>query len=125
MKRDLKLIRKILLQIEEEKLHSLDFENLLIKIQNEFEEFDSEEIKEHVLLLKEADFLEFQIIPDASGYIYITDTFKITWIGYEFLESIRNDSIFKKIIDKLSPTQNFGIPLVQQIGTKLALDAIA
>ncbi|GAB1372485.1 hypothetical protein MASR1M45_25470 [Candidatus Kapaibacterium sp.] len=124
MKLDLKLIRKILLQIEEEKLYSLNFEDLLKKIHNEFMDFDSDEIKEHALLLKEADLLEFQIVSDASGYIYITDTFRITWKGFEFLSSIRNDSIFKKIVDKLSPTQNFGIHLVQQIGTKFALELL-
>ena len=83
MRRDMDLIRNILLSTESD-----DFGNL--------EEVDGKTLAFHVALLEEAGLLRAYITFDGdeqpTGYIIR----KITWSGYEFLDSIRDKTIWEK-----------------------------
>ena len=51
--------------------------------------------------------------------IVITDDIRITWEGYEFLEQIRNDSIWKEAKQILAKTNSFSIPLATNVLSSL------
>lgn len=91
MKRDLKLVRMILLDVEATAPGEV--------IQGFTEEgYDERTIAEHVRLLIDADLLEGEIVrqfgTSAHGYA-VTG---LTWQGHEFLANAKNDTVWKKVI---------------------------
>lgn len=82
MKRDMLLIREILLSIEEndEVLH--------------IEGFSSKNIESHMKLLIEALLVERKSFGVNS---FVTTTTKLTWNGHEFLDSIREEEVWNTI----------------------------
>lgn len=89
MKRDMELVRQILLQIESST--GDDIANILIK------GCSSEEIAYHVYLLNDAGLIEAKIFysmdsvkPDDYAI------FRITWAGHDFLDASRDEGLWKK-----------------------------
>src|SRR6202035_1472820 len=89
MKRDLDLIRKLLVFFEAkpddraEDCPSVDGYSPL-------------EIKYHLLLMYEAGFLRCEVESTAAGRPIRVFGFSLTWQGHEFLEASRNDTIWAK-----------------------------
>jgi hypothetical protein len=75
MKRDLGLIREILLKTEAD-------EALV------FPRRSARDVTRHVILLQEAGLLEADVRSIANGFRAICDS-RLTWAGYEYLESVR------------------------------------
>lgn len=95
MKRNLNLIRKILLDIENAP------PGKVISASNfNYEEFEELIIAEHLKLLIDAKFLEGKFIQDllSDGSIEIfCSIYRLTWDGHEFLANAKNDTIWKKV----------------------------
>lgn len=95
MKRDLDLIRKILLTIE-----NYDGDKGLSEIQ--IDGYEKDEIIHNVYLLKNAGFIEGEIfsgmgtIKPRSFILY-----RMTWEGHDFLDACRNEGIWIKVKEKL------------------------
>jgi len=87
MKRDLDLVRKILFQVEE-KGQARGFVDLEIPSHN------PEEISHHVWLLQNAGLIEAQNLSTNRGIDYRPS--KMTWLGHEFLDAARNDTVWRK-----------------------------
>ena len=87
MKRDMDLIRKILLHVEEN-------DNLKFAI----DRYEQREIAYHVRLLVEAELLKAVAIPVLSGDIVLQDTghTALTWGGHEFLDAARDEGRWNK-----------------------------
>jgi hypothetical protein len=84
MKRDMNLIRLLLLETEgEEPKPDLSPYN------------DAQRIY-HSALLIEAGLVDGQIIQDSDGQPAATVTLRLTWAGHEFLDAARNDTIWHK-----------------------------
>jgi hypothetical protein len=82
MKRDMDLIRRMLLWVEAEDLEPL-------------QDVDGKILSFHAALLEEAGLVKAYITYSAeepSGFVI----HRITWAGYEFLESIRDKTIWEK-----------------------------
>lgn len=88
MKRDFDVIRKILLDVEEAK----DLEGVYApKIEN----VEEEVVKYHLLLMRDAgliDGIEVSTLGDGFNLRRIN----MTWAGHDFLDSARNDTVWKK-----------------------------
>jgi len=96
MKRDMNLIRGLLLAAEN----------------GDLDEFakgrDQDEVVYHCRLLSEAGFIEGR--PTAgNGFLFL----KITWDGHDFLDSIRADNIWRETQEKL-----------EKVGGSVALDTV-
>lgn len=115
MKRDLALIREILLKAEQE-----DFRNKEFVLENE----DINIVNEHLYLLKQAGFIDANVDFISNNNINKVVFYRITWEGYEFLDTIRNENIFKKAIDKLAPIQSFAIPLLKELCLAILKESI-
>jgi len=90
MKRDMELIRKILMVIEEQYV-SHPIPNLVI------EGYDRENIAYHCNLLHDAGIIDdFEQNLDLSGRIVLYHVGSLTWEGHEFLDKIRDDKIWSK-----------------------------
>ena len=87
MKRDLDLVRKILFQVEE-KGQARGLVDL------EIPGYPPEQIAHHVWLLQDAGLIEAQDLSTSLGFDYRPK--KLTWVGHEFLDAARNDTVWRK-----------------------------
>ena len=90
MKRDMNLIRKILLEIEK----SSDFSGY---IDLEIKDYTDEEISYHILLLSEANLIVAMDMSTIAKLDY--KPVRLTWSGHEFLEAAKDDTRWKKAVD--------------------------
>lgn len=91
MKRDMDLIRLILIEVEK-MVNWSDWEHTNI------EDYTHEEISYHVMLLKEAGLIEAKGFCDGGEWI----PGRLTWDGHEFLDSTRNETVWKKVKGKIT-----------------------
>ena len=106
MKRDMDLIRKIMLRIEEEYVSTAIF-NLQV------EGYSAEQVATHCKMLYEAGLLSDYKAQYASDELYMFGVGNLTWDGYDYLEKVRDDSVWKKIKDT---AKEHGVPLLIDTG---------
>ncbi len=107
MKRDIQLIRKILLEIEAK---SDGVETIEIHIEG----YTDTPIQYHLALLSEAGLIL------ASGASSLQELWlmpiRLTWEGHEFLDNARNDTIWNKTLHDISEiTESVAIPLLREL----------
>ena len=91
MKRDLNLVRMILLDIETsppgEVIYGFNYNGR-----------SKAEVLEHVQLLLDADFIAGHIASGNAGQPEACVVMRMTWDGQEFLAKAKNDTIWKKVL---------------------------
>ena len=102
MKRDMELVRLIMLKIEEE-YKSTALYNL------EIEGYDKETIAYHCKILHEAGFISDYKAQYADNCLCAFGVGPLTWEGLDYLDKIRDDSQWKRVKDTISQK---GLPLV-------------
>ena len=102
MKRDMDLVRLILLKIEEDYVSTA-----LYNI--EVDGYDKETIAYHCKILHEAGFISDYGARYADNALYSFGVGSLTWEGNEFLDKIRDDSFWGKTKDAIKKK---GLPLV-------------
>jgi hypothetical protein len=115
MKRDLELIRKILLVVEDEQPQSLPDES-------------SERIGYHVQLLLDAGFVEGKVMWSQVGEAYIPHGYvvqRITMAGHDYLDSVRDPKVWTKTKSVL---ENVGgsaaLEVVKDVAVKITAELI-
>jgi hypothetical protein len=93
MKRDMELIRKILIKVEESDRDPLDYVPL------EIEGYDQSTVSYHIWLLVDAGLVEG--VDCTSDAIFRWHAQRLTWDGHDFLQSIRDDTIWNKVKEKV------------------------
>lgn len=89
MKRDLELIKKILLKVEEHDSTSV-IQNLQI------EDYGQEFINYQIYLLHQASLVKAKFIRVGANEIADAEILEMTLNGHEFLDAARNETIWKK-----------------------------
>ena len=90
MKRDMDLVRKILLAIEKSESGNIKFDRL---------DDDLDRVYRHVALMKEFGLVDAIIIPSGDGPVERILACKVkglTWEGHDFLEKARDESRWEK-----------------------------
>ena len=110
MKRDMDLIREILLRVEQSKKPPSD-------IDLNIPEHDKFEISYHVGLLFKAGLVEAMDVSTTGGNAYLITG--MTWDGHEFLDASRNDDVWTKTKEYIA-SQGGGMTfdIMKQILTK-------
>ena len=90
MKRDLSIFREILLQLEAIPAGGSTTAFTAIR------DVDEATFTAHLALMVEAGFLQGEIIPDRNGGVRGVVVQKVTNKGYEFLDNIRDHTIWEK-----------------------------
>ncbi len=88
MKRDMDLIRAILLKVEES--------DEVLPFPFEVPEYDERLVNDHIVLLDEAGLLEAYYSEMGSGAQLVVVVRKLTWEGHEFLDAARNEGIWSE-----------------------------
>lgn len=113
MKRDLQLIKQILIYFEEKNDWKGEKE---IKIEG----YPDKQISYHIDILFEAGLINGEPSRSAQGRIYDVVPFRLTWEGHEFLDSIRGGR-WKKILKKVKENGGvFTLEIIKKLATKLA-----
>jgi len=89
MKRDMNLIRALLLEIEGE------------NPKPDLSAYSEEQRVYHCALLIEAGLVHGSVLENQSGCPVGVVTMRLTWAGHEFLDAARNETIWKKAIERL------------------------
>ncbi|MGO1304555.1 DUF2513 domain-containing protein [Sphingomonas parapaucimobilis] len=115
MKRDMDLIRDLLLQIENGKnvFHLIDFDTaseLGVQISEKLDKDDVSKYEYHLDLLKNAKMIKLSISGD--GYWFVET---ITWEGHDFLESIRDPKIWKSTKDSIYNAGGFTLDILKAV----------
>ncbi len=90
MKRDMSLVREILLEIEKDRAGDKLIDVL---------DYPVEEIIYHVKIMNDYGLIEAKVVEVFSkkGSEFALETIKgITWEGYDFLDDIRDETVWKK-----------------------------
>lgn len=107
MKRDWNLIRQILLKLEEKPDTSGTIHP------NQLTGYDEETVSEHMRLLSEARLIEVTGVRHNRNVPTFCMARALTWQGHEFLDAVRNDSVWYRIGS-----------LAKEKGIELTLDSI-
>ena len=90
MKRDMDLVRKILLHVEENEDGHISLD---------IPDHSRDEIYRHVELMKDKDLVEAVIVPagDGAGHeILACEVMRLTWAGHDFLDAARSDTVWEQ-----------------------------
>lgn len=93
MKRDMDLIRRILIEIEEADNEPDEWIDL------SFVEWSDNAVSYHIKLLHDAGLIEARDLSDLSGSDWRPTS--LAWAGHEFLDAARNDTVWNKAKQKL------------------------
>ena len=118
MKRDLDLIREIMIVLEDKMEYGKNFQSThLIEVMQD-KTLSVEKLAYHLGLLVESDFLKAKEYKYLSGEPtdYLINT--ITSQGQDFIDTIREDTTWNKIKEKASSIGGFTLPLLVDIGTE-------
>ena len=113
MKRDLQLVRKILIYFENKDTFTYE-ENIKI------DGYEDKLVTYHIDIMYEAGLLNGEPTKTSEGRIYDVLPFRLTWDGHEFLDSTRGgrwDKILQKIKEKGG---DFTFELIKKLATKYA-----
>ena len=117
VKRDLDYIRELLLKIEDgtKVFETIDDETAphLGMGPTGLSRQDGEKLVEHLGLIEDAGFVEMQ---RSSGAIYVQ---RMTWVGHDFLDSVRDPEIWKKTKDGATAAGGFTVELLRDLAKGL------
>jgi hypothetical protein len=117
MKRDMELIRKLLLEVEER-----DYVVVPNKRGQKYEL-----IVHHLLLLCEAQLIAGIVVIECDGgqlVCQIVSKPRLTWAGHEFLDAARDDSIWKQAKKIIAPLGGVPIAVATAILTDLVKEKL-
>jgi hypothetical protein len=116
MKRDMDLIRRILLDTEASDLTD-GFDHLVLDYGDDL----AKQVQYQILQLKEAKLIETEEEAGIQTLDYWPT--RLTWAGHEFLDAIRKDTLWQKVkAVAVEKTGGLGFEIVKALATKLAID---
>ena len=115
MQRDMELIRKILFKIEDT-IDNIGKNNLQI------EGYTLEQVAYHCSILYEGGYIHVCNVQYSGNKVHLFCVGRLTWEGHEFLDKIREDTIWKKTKETISEK---GLPFVFDIVKSVSTEIIA
>lgn len=88
--------------------------------------YDERVIKHHLVLMFDAGLLRCEPVRSSTSdrVIYVIP-FELTWDGHEFLDKIRDESIWRKIVEHIRASGgSLAFSVINSVATKMALDLV-
>jgi hypothetical protein len=105
MKRDMELIRRILLEVEDDKF--------VYGARIEFEGHSSQTCAYHVALILDAGLAVGEVLKTPSTPYFAAMIHRLTSSGHDFCDGIRNDTIWNKAKQKvIKPGASYGLSVL-------------
>jgi hypothetical protein len=116
MKRDMDLAKLILEQVEEK---SKGIGTVVLNIPD----YSPDEVSYHVKILCDGGFLEATNASTMHGLDWVPKS--LTWPGHEFLDAIRNDSVWKKVKEKVKEYGGkLSFAIIKNLAIKFAAEGV-
>jgi len=114
MKRDLTLVREIMMYLEKE---LLPYQNISSIEMKKFHQDNIEYIIlcEHITLLEENNLIECYFIKNLDNTVE-NKVLRITNSGHDFLDTFRNENIWNKTNEKLKEVGSYSFEFLLEIG---------
>ena len=90
MRRDMDLVRQILLAVEEREEEDLRRSTLSV------EGYGEQAVARHVEIMQEAGLVDAHVMRADGVPPYAARVFRLTWEGHDFLEATRNETVWAK-----------------------------
>lgn len=119
MRRDFDLIRKLLIFFDDKAgPEAVEVPPV--------QDYDQITIRYHLVLLYQAGFLQCERIKSkTSDRVIQVLPFDLTWDGHEFLEKIRNEATWRKILFIIKDRGGaLAFSVINQLATSMAVDTI-
>lgn len=113
MKRDMELIRKILIYTE--KLPAGEISGI------NSDDHSENEVAEHIALLEEAGLIDAVIRTDEKGCPSDASIRRLTMEGHEFLSNAKNNTVWKKVLKQIKEKGIEAFNKLSKNGTMLFL----
>jgi len=115
MKRDFDLIRELLLHFEMKNSSG-------VEQRPEIDGYDDEVIGYHLRLMHDASFIRAELIKSTtSDRVVQVWPFELTWQGHEFLDTVRDEEVWRKILDVVAQKGgSMAFAVIQKIAAQLA-----
>lgn len=125
MRLDMDCVRNVLLALE--KLTEVDENHLHQRITTEdvcaeIPNSDEKEVYNALYTLYQAEYIEADEL-DVCGYSDLIIE-AITWSGYELLNNLRSDQVWKGVKEKIKPLGTVSINVLSQLATKVVSDLL-
>lgn len=120
MKRDIDLIRKLLLHLE-------DKPNDKFVKDLELDGYSKDEVQYHFILMDQAGLIrcEREVSSSTPDRVIRVYPFSLTWQGHEFIEAARNDSFWKRAKETVaSKSGALSIDVVKALLIAMAKDSV-
>ncbi len=112
MKRDMELVRKVLLATEEH-AEPVGWLDLVI------DGYTPDDISYHVKLLHDAGFLTTHDLTTMTAFCWKPTS--LTWQGHEFLNTVKNDTVWRKTKDFVKEKGGtISIEMLKVVATRIA-----
>ena len=116
MKLNVDCIRAVLLEIEKIPYG----QNLRPKtLYSSVETFAEEDINYSIIKLKEAGFIDAVIVESDDGFIFRFLVNDITWDGHQFLNNVREASVWEKAKEKCRKIGSLSIPILSDAASAI------
>ena len=113
MKRDMELIRLLLLVVENDEPVP------------EVEKYSEEQQTYHLALCIEAGLIDGAVVKDMNGYPAAASAIRLTWAGHELLDAARNNTIWNKALAHLKKAGvQVTLPLLEELLKKTAKEVL-
>jgi hypothetical protein len=109
MKRDMDLIRSILLTVESDPV--MTGSQFTAYNTSDFPGHSQVEINYHIDLLFEAGFVAG--MPDSNPGPLIT---KLSWQGHEFIAATKDPDVWRRVKDRIKGVADVGLPVLIELG---------
>lgn len=114
MKLNYNCIRDILLYVENNttfEKSAIDVESLTESLEDKY---DVDTIYYHIQKIAQTDLVDdVTWSDDAPEYI-----FSLSWKGHQYLDSIRDDSVWKSVTEKIKPLKSVPLQMIVPIATE-------
>lgn len=110
MKRDMDLVRSILLAFENDE-SSRQGKKVVAGLAKD------DQISMHLDLLEDAGFIESKVTQMGPAGMSFHNGWRLTWEGHEFIEKIRDPEVWKKTKAGATKVGSWGIKLMSDIAT--------
>lgn len=124
MKRNMDLVRALLLQIEEMSAEELSESMAVapIKPVGRLEDYTQNQIHYHMRLLHRADFIDasFHNPPSAPLGIERAKANRLTYQGHDLLDSIRDETVWERTKSRIQATTGTAsVAVIKQVATQI------
>jgi hypothetical protein len=95
MKRDMELVRKLLMELADSEFYS---DMGLPRLDG----YEEDKIRHHALIMRDAGLLTFTEGDETVGMFGIQEDLqlRLTWAGHEFLEKARDEKTWRSVVNK-------------------------